>query len=146
MAYRIVGDVTMLVHFGFLVFVAVGGFLAWRWPRLIWAHLAVSAWASVIVLFGPPCPLTGIESWARTHAGETPLHGTGFIDNYLEGVVYPARYTGLLQALVAVAVVASWVGYVVRSSVARGRRGGSEPAGEARPGPDHAGEVAERHT
>lgn len=132
----------MLVHFGFLVFVTLGGFLAWRWRRLIAVHLAVSAWAFVIVVFGPPCPLTGIENWARTHAGETPLHGTGFIDNYLEGVVYPARYTGLLQALVAVAVVVSWVGYVLRGPRVRGlgRRGRRVRAA------DLADEATKRHT
>ncbi|HET7279637.1 MAG TPA: DUF2784 domain-containing protein [Dermatophilaceae bacterium] len=147
MVYRIVGDATMLVHFGFLVFVTLGGFLAWRWRRLIGVHLVVSAWAFVIVVLGPPCPLTGIENWARTQAGETPLHGTGFIDNYLEGVVYPARYTGLLQALVALAVVVSWVGYVVRGRRARGRgvRGRGVRAGRVRAG-DLAGEATKRHT
>lgn len=152
----------MLVHFGFLVFVTLGGFLAWRWRRLIWVHLVVSAWAFVIVVFGPACPLTGVENWARTHAGETPLHGTGFIDNYLEGVVYPARYTGLLQALVALAVLVSWVGYVVRRRrvrrneerltragseawrPSRGRRG-SSPDG-AGPERDLTGEATKRHT
>jgi hypothetical protein len=112
--YGAVRDAAMLVHFAFLVFVAVGGFLAWRWHRLIWAHLAVAAWAFLIVTVGQPCPLTGIEDWARERAGQERLRGTGFIDNYLEGVVYPARYTGLLQTLIALAVAVSWAGYLAR--------------------------------
>lgn len=112
MVYGAVGDAAMLVHFAFLVFVTIGGFLAWRWHRLIWLHLAAAGWALVILAFGPLCPLTGIENWAREHTGRAKLRGTGFIDNYLEGVVYPARYTGLLQTLVAVAVAISWAGYL----------------------------------
>lgn len=129
MLYRVIGDAAMLVHFGFLVFLTVGGFLAWRWRRLIWAHLAVAGWGVVNVVWGPPCPLTSAENWARSHYGEAPLKGTGFIDNYLEGVVYPERYTGLLQALVGTAVLVSWVGFVRRR-----RPGAAVGPGSRRPG------------
>jgi hypothetical protein len=112
--YGAVRDAAMLVHFAFLVFLTVGGFLAWRWHRLIWVHLAVAAWAFLIVTVGQPCPLTGIEDWARERAGQERLRGTGFIDNYLEGVIYPARYTWLLQTLVALAVAVAWAGYLAR--------------------------------
>ena len=37
--YRLLADLTMLVHFTFLAFVVFGGFLAWNWPRVIWSHL-----------------------------------------------------------------------------------------------------------
>lgn len=59
----------MVVHFLILVFMAVGGFLAWRWPRLIWAHLAVAAWGLVSVVIGVECPLTALEDWGRRNAG-----------------------------------------------------------------------------
>ena len=28
----------------FIVFVAVGGLMAWRWPRLLWLHVPAVAW------------------------------------------------------------------------------------------------------
>jgi hypothetical protein len=34
----------------------------------------------------------------------------GFVDRYVEGVIYPERYTGLVQVLVAVVVTISWAG------------------------------------
>ena len=39
MIWRFLADVVMVVHGALLVFFVIGGFLAWRWPKLIWAHL-----------------------------------------------------------------------------------------------------------
>lgn len=110
----VLADAVMLVHFAFLVFVVIGGFLAWRWPRLIWVHVPAAVWGFSTVAFSLPCPLTDVEDWARDRAGQAQLSGTGFIDHYIEGVLYPDRYTALLQGLVGIAVVASWLGFTVR--------------------------------
>lgn len=124
MGYRLVADSVMLVHFGFLVFVVVGGYLAWRWPRLIWAHLAAAAWGLATVVFSIRCPLTDVEDWARQRAGQARLSGTGFIDHYVENVIYPERYTRELQVLVALVVTVSWLGVVVLRRRRGGRRSG----------------------
>ncbi len=39
MLYRLVADFVVVVHVAFIVFVAVGGLLAWRRPRLLWLHV-----------------------------------------------------------------------------------------------------------
>src|SRR5262249_7180849 len=39
MFYRVLADAVVLAHLCFIAFVAVGGVLAWRWPRLVWLHL-----------------------------------------------------------------------------------------------------------
>lgn len=108
MGYRIVAEVTMVVHFAFLVYVVIGGFLAWRWPRAFWPHLAAASWGFLSVVANLPCPLTSIENWGRRSAGDRWDVAAGFIDTYIEGVIYPERYTALLQALVAAAVAVSW--------------------------------------
>ncbi|MEU4422587.1 DUF2784 domain-containing protein [Actinoplanes sp. NPDC024001] len=120
MGFRILADATMLVHFAFLAWVVFGGFLAWRWPSAIWAHLAAALWGLSSVVFGLHCPLTWVEERARERAGEAGLSG-GFIDTYLTGVIYPERYAGLAQALVAVTVAVSWAGAAHRRRV-RARR------------------------
>ena len=58
-------DLTMLVHFTFLAFVVFGGFLAWKWPRVIWAHLLLAAYGFATIAFSIRCPLTDVEDWAR---------------------------------------------------------------------------------
>ena len=112
MGYALLTRVIVGLHFAFVLYVVFGGFLAWRWPRLIWPHLAAAAWGAGIVLGVLECPLTDAENWARAQAGDE-VPATGFIDRFVEGVIYPERFTGLLQALAAVTVVASWLGAYV---------------------------------
>ncbi|MET8873757.1 DUF2784 domain-containing protein [Nocardia sp. NPDC004604] len=114
MLYRLLADATAAVHFVFVAYVVVGGFMAWRWPRTIWLHLLAFGWGFSTVLFGFVCPLTNLENWARHRAGVAGLPPSGFIDHYLTGVIYPESALGLVRGLVAVCVVVSWVGYVRR--------------------------------
>jgi hypothetical protein len=106
---RVLVTVILTVHFGFLAYVVLGGFLAWRWPRLFWPHLAAAGWGLAVVAVPLTCPLTVAENWARERAGLAP-ESRGFIDRYIEGVLYPSRYTLLLQVLVGVLVIGSWAG------------------------------------
>ncbi|MFI6497641.1 DUF2784 domain-containing protein [Nonomuraea typhae] len=114
MGYRLIAEAAMLVHFAFLLYMAAGGFLAWRLPRTIWIHLCVVAWGVLSITTGIECPLTLVENWARERAGQQGLSGTGFIDHYIEGVIYPEEYTFLARWGVAVLVLFSYVGYVLR--------------------------------
>src|SRR5580765_7284483 len=97
----------------YLVFILVGGFLAWRWPRLIPFHLAAVATAIVSVTVGFECPLTNWEQSLRRHGGEKP-YTNGFIDHYLTGKVYPHGHDTLVQLVIGAAVVVAYVGLVVR--------------------------------
>jgi hypothetical protein len=107
--YRELVTVILVVHFAYLAFVVFGGFLSWRWPRLFWPHLAAAGWGLAVVALSLRCPLTTAENWARVRAGLAP-EARGFIDRYIEGVLYPARFTVLLQTLAGLLVIGSWVG------------------------------------
>jgi hypothetical protein len=120
MAYRLLADVTMVVHFAFLAYVVAGGFLALRWPRLIWPHLLAAGWGLSTLVFHLHCPLTWLEDWSRRRAGGSGL-SHGFIDTYLTGIVYPQRYTAVLQLLGAAIVAVSWAFVVRRAATKRGR-------------------------
>lgn len=121
MAYRALVVAILAAHFGFLGYVVAGGFLAWRRPAACWPHLAACAWAVLVVLRPTTCPLTAAEDWARQRAGQPPLT-SGFIDRYVEGVLYPARYTAAVRALAALVVLVSWVGAGVVTARRRGSR------------------------
>ncbi|MCF2532909.1 DUF2784 domain-containing protein [Yinghuangia soli] len=108
MGYRILADAAMTAHFAFLAYVVLGGFAAWRWPRMLWPHLAAALWGLIVITGSIECPLTAAENWARERAGENRMATTGFIDHYIEGVLYPERFTTLLQLLAAACVLASW--------------------------------------
>lgn len=115
MLYRVIADTAMIVHAGFLAYLTVGGFLAWRpkWHWAIWPHLATAAYGLGIVVIGWDCPLTHLENWAREHAGQERLPSTGFIDHYITGVVYPADHLLTAQLAVAATVLVSWAGFAV---------------------------------
>ena len=80
MLYRLAADTLVVAHLGFIFFVVVGGFLAWRWRRIAWIHLPV-AWV---------CPLTPLENYFRRMAGEVGYE-EGFIEHYVMPIVYPAH-------------------------------------------------------
>src|SRR6266480_4493127 len=126
MGYRLLVTAILAVHFAFLAYVVVGGFLAIRWRRLFWPHLVAAAWGLLVVAVPVVCPLTWAENWARQRAGEHALT-KGFIDRYIEGVSYPARSTGLVGVLVGLVVVGSWL--LVYRRWRTGRRKTSELSG-----------------
>jgi hypothetical protein len=105
--YSALATTVLVVHFCFLAYVVLGGFLVWRWPRAFWPHLAAAAWGLAVVSIPLTCPLTVVEHWARRRAGQS-VGEKGFIDTYIENVLYPERYTHLLQVLVGVLVVFSY--------------------------------------
>ena len=113
MGYRLLVTAVLGLHSGYLAYVVFGGFLTWRWPRAFIPHLLAAAWGVAVVAVPLTCPLTYVEHWARRRAGETGV-GEGFIDRYIEGVLYPERYALALQILAAVVVVVSWVGGYAR--------------------------------
>lgn len=100
-------DATAVVHVGFLVFVVVGGFLALRWRWVLVPHLVAAAWGLAITVFGFECPLTAVENHFRNRAGDGDLPG-GFIDTYIEGVIYPQQYVEEARLAAAVVVLVSY--------------------------------------
>ncbi|MDT0330491.1 DUF2784 domain-containing protein [Nocardiopsis lambiniae] len=116
MAYRLVADTAMVLHMAFLVYVVLGGFIAWRWPRTFWIHLGVALYAFGIVLIGWECPLTHVERWGRDRAGQEGLPPTGFIDHYLTGVVYPEEHLGTVRLAAALLILLTWTVLAVRGA------------------------------
>lgn len=121
MLYRALADGVVVFHLAFIIFVAVGSVLAWRWPAVAWAHLPALAWAAGSVTIGLPCPLTPLEKWCRRRAGDEGYAG-GFVDHYVEGVIYPEEYTGALRLAIAAIVLAGYAGLVRRRRASLGPR------------------------
>ena len=109
MLYRMMVDLVVVTHVMFIAFAAVGSLLVRRWPRLLWPHLAAVAWAAAIVSVGFTCPLTELEKHFREQAGHSSYDG-GFLDHYLDGVIYPGRFTAVARLFVGVLIV---VGYAL---------------------------------
>ncbi|HYB34682.1 MAG TPA: DUF2784 domain-containing protein [Mycobacterium sp.] len=111
--YEIVVALTVAMHFAFLGYLVVGGFLALRWRRTIWLHVPVVIWGIVTVVEHLDCPLTWLERWARAKAGMPPLP-QGFIAHYITGVIYPASWAGAVQVVTFAMVALAWTLYLWR--------------------------------
>ncbi|GAB3717085.1 DUF2784 domain-containing protein [Nocardiopsis nanhaiensis] len=112
MIYRVIGEGAMVLHMAFLVYVVIGGFIAWRWPRTFWTHLPCAAYALGIAVIGWHCPLTYVEDWGREMAGQSGLPDAGFMEHYLADVIYPAEHELTMRILVGVCVAISWIGLI----------------------------------
>ncbi len=131
MLYRLLADLTVLVHAAFILFALGGGLLALRWPRIVWLHLPAVIWAAFIEFTGRICPLTPLENHYRELAGETGYAGD-FIDHYVLPVIYPAGLTRGVQFWLGVVVlVVNVIAYTVLVRRHRKRRSPDEIRGSA---------------
>jgi hypothetical protein len=105
MPYRLLADLVVLLHAGFVIFVVFGGLAVFRWPRLVWVHLPAAAWGALIELAGWICPLTPLENSLRQLAGQEGYPG-GFIEHYVIPVLYPHGLTRNIQIGMGIAVLA----------------------------------------
>lgn len=109
-----------MLHLGFVLFVVLGGLLVLRWPRLAWLHIPAAVWGVLIEYTGWICPLTPLENSFRLRGGEAGYSG-GFIQHYIQPVLYPAGLTRSTQiALGSFALLVNLTAYGV--VVARTRR------------------------
>ena len=105
MTYHVLADLVVAVHAVFVAFVVLGGFLAWRWRRLVMLHPPAAAWGALIEFAGWICPLTPLENALRLRAGHAGYAG-GFIEHYLLPVMYPDNLTRTVQIVLGAVVVA----------------------------------------
>ena len=121
-------EVVVLLHFAFIVFVAAGGLLALRWPRIAWVHLPAVAWGAWVQFADWMCPLTYLEDALRGDMSQTG----GFVARYLMPLVYPdLAQEGVLTPTVRIVLGCAAIGInvVIYGSVLwRWRKRRLEPA------------------
>ena len=109
--WRTLADVVVGIHYAFLGYLVVGGFIAWRWRKTIWVHVGAAVWGILIIVTKVPCPLTALQNQFRENAGMHSM-GTSFINIYVRGTLYPADHETIAQLAIALVVLASWIGFV----------------------------------
>jgi hypothetical protein len=114
MVGRVLDDVTVVVHYLVMAYIVFGGFLVWRWRRLLPFHIVMVGWAVFSLIVPITCPLTWLENYFRHAGGLAPLKD-GFVATYITGVLYPANDLLLAQILAGLVVVVSWIGIYLRS-------------------------------
>ena len=120
MAYRVLADLVLLLHFAVVIFV-VGGLAAvvlgqgrgWAWVRNLpfrLAHLAAIGVVAAQAWLGQVCPLTTLESWLRVQAGATGYRRS-FNEHWVHAMLYheaPPWVFTLAYTVFALLVLLAW--------------------------------------
>ena len=121
MIWRVLVDFTAFVHFAFVLFVALGGFVVLRRPRVAWFHVPAFIWGALIEIMNWECPLTTWEDLFRARAGMRG-YSEGFIAHYIYRLIYPPGLTRAWQLAIA-AFVLSLNATIYAILILRSRRG-----------------------
>jgi uncharacterized protein DUF2784 len=100
-----VADTIVVVHFGFVLFVALGGLLVLYRGWIAWIHLPAAAWGVLIEFTGWICPLTPLEQDLRRAAGAAS-YAESFTEHYILPLLYPIGLTRPTQMALGFAVLA----------------------------------------
>jgi len=103
MLHQLAADAVLGLHFGFLLFVVLGGLLVLRRPRIAWLHLPALVWGTVVSLMGWVCPLTPLENYFRRLAGESGFSAS-FLEQYVTPIIYPDGLTREIQLIAGVSL------------------------------------------
>lgn len=104
MPFLWLSDLVVLIHFGFVIFVVIGGLLLFRWWWVVFLHLPAIIWAALVEFTHWICPLTYLEDWLRERAGLAAYRGD-FITQYLLPVLYPTHLTVHIQIMLGGLVI-----------------------------------------
>ncbi|HSS75376.1 MAG TPA: DUF2784 domain-containing protein [Thermoanaerobaculia bacterium] len=104
MIYRALAEALVVFHFGFVIFVCLGGLLVLRWRRVAWFHLPAAIWGAFVEFTQTICPLTPLENHLRHLGGQAGYSG-GFIEHHITRVLYPDGLSKPIQVALGVFVV-----------------------------------------
>ncbi|MFL1467171.1 DUF2784 domain-containing protein [Marinobacter sp. HN1S83] len=120
MPYQILADTVLTIHavivlfvVGGLVLIIAGNLRGWVWVNNLWFRLAHVIAIAIVVLqawLGVLCPLTTLEVWLRSQAGEAGYSGS-FVQYWLQELLYyqaPAWVFILAYTLFGLLVVLTW--------------------------------------
>lgn len=114
MSYGARADLLVALHFGFVLFVVLGGLLVLRWRWVALAHLPAAVWGAWIEFSGRICPLTPLENEYRRLGGQAGYSGD-FVAHYILPVLYPHPLTRGIQIVLGVIVVGLNLALYVRA-------------------------------
>jgi hypothetical protein len=102
--YAMAANLTLIIHFAFIVFVIFGALLFFVARKITFIHIPAFIWGAYIELTNSICPLTNLENWFL-HKAKLATYSEGFIQNYLLPLVYPINMTRALQIKLAIALI-----------------------------------------
>jgi len=102
--YELFANLTLIIHFTFILFVIFGGLLFFIFSKIIYIHLPALLWGIYIELTNSVCPLTYLENWFLYKA-ELTTYSNSFINYYLFPIIYPGGLNNEIQIYLGMLLV-----------------------------------------
>ena len=102
--YELFANLTLIIHFTFILFVIFGGLLFFIFSKIIYIHLPALLWGIYIVLTNSVCPLTYLENWFL-YKGELTTYSNSFINYDLFPIIYPGGLNNEIQIYLGILLV-----------------------------------------
>ena len=102
--YELAANLTLIVHFAFILFVVFGALLFFFSTKIVFIHIPAFIWGSYIELTHSICPLTYLENWFL-HKSNLTTYSEDFIQNYLVSIVYPTNLSKDLQTYLGITII-----------------------------------------
>ena len=96
MYYALGANLTLSIHFTFIVFVIFGALLLFASIRIAFIHIPSVIYGIYVEFSHSICPLTYLENWFLGKAN-MKSYQSSFIEQYLIPIVYPNNLTTELQ-------------------------------------------------
>ena len=102
--YELAANLTLIIHFVFIIFVVFGALLYFVLTKIIFVHVPALIWGIYMELTHSICPLTYLENFLLQKANLS-TYSEGFIQHYLVPIVYPNNLTEDFQTFLAVVLM-----------------------------------------
>ena len=102
--YQLAANLTLIVHFAFIIFIVFGALLFFVSTKIIYIHVPALIWGIYIELTQSVCPLTYLENWFLQKVNLT-TYSEGFIQKYLMYIIYPENLSEDLQTYLAIVLI-----------------------------------------
>jgi len=93
----LLADITVVVHFLWILFLIFGFGFALKGSRIAYVHLGGLMFALILNALGWTCPLTHLEDYFRSLHNAPSAYSTSFIARGVEKFVYPDIPENLLR-------------------------------------------------
>jgi len=115
MIYKILADITVFIHFLWILFLIFGAFPGIKNRAVKILHLSGLAFALILQLANWYCPFTYLEVWLRAQHDPAFTYTGSFIIHYVEKLVYIQISRRILFSLTTViAALNVWM-YLIKA-------------------------------
>ncbi|MBW2609025.1 MAG: DUF2784 domain-containing protein [Deltaproteobacteria bacterium] len=88
MIFRILADITILLHLAWILFLISGFIFALKKSKIAFFHIAGLVFTFFLNLMQWHCPLTYLENYLRVLSNSNTNYTGSFIINYSENIIY----------------------------------------------------------